>query len=70
MYTKVKNWYIKRTLGDCVMIGCEGCKLPFLIHVHQLEFDMGNPYACCPMCSTRIELVRGKNMLFVSYVGE
>jgi len=52
------------------MIGCDGCRLPFLINVHQLDFEMGKPYTCCPVCMTRIDLVKGKNMLHVSYIDE
>jgi len=70
MYTRVKNWFVKRTLSQCVMIGCDGCRLPFLINVHQLDFEMGKPYTCCPVCMTRIDLVKGKNMLHVSYIDE
>jgi len=70
MYTKLKNWYVNRIVSECVMIGCDRCKRPFLIHIHQLEFEMGSPYTTCPICMNRINLVKGKNMLFVSYVDE
>ncbi len=70
MYTKIKNWYVKKVLSQCVMIGCNRCKKPFIIQVHQLDFENGNPYTYCPSCGLEIPLSVGENMLFVSYVDE
>lgn len=70
MYTLLKNWYMRRTLSKCVLVGCERCKTPFLVHIHQLDFDMGQPYTNCPSCGLEITLQKGQNMLFVRYVNE
>jgi len=70
MYTKFKNWYMKYVLKSCVLIGCERCKIPFILQINSLSFNQGEPFTHCPACGLRLNLEKGKNMLFVRYVDE